>query len=864
MGRDIITELKIKTNSDSKIQIITPSKVIASSLNIPHYSLESLARNLVRRQGWGIASALLSRRLLQNAIQEVIKSQNIAGIAQAFLPTIKDLLKSGINLTCLAENTDERIQQLARVALAYQQQLRQRKLIDAAQLYYQATASVTYQKPYGFYGYFAPSQDEFEFINAIAGDNSILVLPDHNLLPQNHQGWEWLQTQGWISRHTQNRTGNLGSIGELQRCFKAQLPTGVDLQVFPSLEAEVRGILTEVKVLLSQGVTASDVVLVTQEEQLYGEMIIDIAWEYNLPVQINYEISLDQTRIGAWLKLLLEVIRDNFPFETTAKLLAHTVVKYITPKIWAEAREKLPQGLFAWQQLGIDLSLLDFPQDIQPRSWWVQRLQDILTNWEVLEKSKAWGREVLAYYRLQSAFKELAKPEQLVRKHAFIAEIREILSLLTVPAQPGIGGVELHKPTSLLGTKYPHVFVLGSAEGILPKAIADDPILDFYSRKQLVKEGFKITTAVDIAQRESFYFDCLLGIVTHNIIFSYPQLLDRQPTLPSPYLTSLGLKGGAIAKALPLASIELARQVYIHQLPDSLTPQITKALEVETHRYSGGSQNEYGGVIGIEIDPNQNIFSASQLKQLGQCPFKWFSARLLKLKELTEAESEFTAAKRGNLYHRCLELALDQIKTADDLAKSKQQLSQTMAIAQTELNLLQLSDWLAQSQEHLNLLLLNLTSTQFLPPDTEIIARESEFKSCWYGLQIKGRVDRIDRTATGLTVIDYKTSTSPPKGVKDATGKANLDIQLAIYQDAIAQKYPQEIVDTAVYYSVTQQKLIGRSPKEQTQLANFAQQVKSQLKNGSFPVSPDVDRHACNYCPYDLVCRQNENSSNSQ
>ncbi|MGB5634614.1 MAG: hypothetical protein WBM86_17780 [Waterburya sp.] len=37
----------------------------------------------------------------------------------------------------------------------------------------------------------------------------------------------------------------------------------------------------------------------------------------------------------------------------------------------------------------------------------------------------------------------------------------EILALLTVPAQPGIGGIELHSPTALLGTNYPYVFVLG-------------------------------------------------------------------------------------------------------------------------------------------------------------------------------------------------------------------------------------------------------------------------------------------------------------------------------------------------------------------------------------------------------------------
>jgi ATP-dependent helicase/DNAse subunit B len=887
-NRYIIPEFNAAIDLTAKVQIITPSKAIACSLKVPYYSLESLARNILRRQGWGIASALLSRRLLQNAVREIIATKDIAGIAQAFLATIKDLLRTGIDLTQLTQNSDGRIQQLGNLTLAYQRQLRQRQVIDAAELYWQGITQVAYQKAYWFYGYFAPGKDELALINAIAGKDSIFVLPLNNLFPENQTALEWLQTQGWSRRQEAGGRGqeagsrsrgdrpialtNQGINQQLQQCFQQQtaLPTGVSLTVFANLEAEVRGVLTQVKVLLTQGVDSQDIVLITKEEQLYGEVLIDIAWEYNLPVQVAYEIPLEQTRIGAWLKLLLEVVRDNFPFEATAKLLSHPVAKYMSPEIWATARQTHPQGLSAWQQLGVDLSLLNFPQGNQRRGFWLQRLQDILTTWDVLEKAKGWAREVVVFYRLQEALRELAKPNtQSLSKQAFIHEINEILALLTVPAQPGMGGIALYNPTSLLGTQFPYVFVLGSAEGILPTAIADDPILDFYSRKRLVQQGLKITTAVDLAQRETFYFYCLLGIPTQSLSFSYPELIERQPTLPSPFLTRLGLKPTPI-EALPLASIELARQVYLRQpsllKPSTssllLLPQITKAWQVETKRESAISPDEYNGVIGIKIEPQTKIFSASQLTQLGQCPFKWFSARLLKLKELSEAESDLNAAYRGNLYHRCLELSLAQIKTANDLAKfNQEQLVQAFSIAEQELNLIQLSGWEAQRQEHLDLLTLNLTTTEFLPPDREVIARETKFATQWYGLQIQGQVDRIDRTTTGLTVIDYKTSSSPPAGVKDATGKANIDIQLAVYQDAIAEQYPDEIIDTAAYYSVTQQKTISRPKKDPIELAAFAEQVKSHLEQGHYPVSPDKERKACRYCAYDLVCRQGNHTN---
>ncbi len=866
MGRYILPEVQPTVALEHKFQVITPSKAIASYLKVPHCSLESLTQNIVRRRGIGIASVLLSRRLLQNAVREVVETKDIEGTARAFLATVKDVLCSGIDLTKLQQNSDWRIQQLGKLASAYQNQLRQRNRLDAAELYWQGAQQIVYQKTYLFYGYFTPGKDEVTLINAIAADNSVLVLPIDNLYPQNQQVLNWLQSQGW--ELTSSQSQDTAKINHrLQQCFKQKspLPTGVSLNVFPSLEAEVRGVLTQVKALQAQEIPAQDIVLITKE-QLYGEILIDVAWEYNLPVQVAYEISLEQTRLGAWLKLLLEVIRDNFPFEATAKLLSHPLAKYMSAEMWSLARQTHPQGFTAWQQLGVDLSLLNFDQNYR-REVWINHLLDILSTWDILENAKSWAREVVAYYRLQEGLKELTKPEaQQLSKQAFINEINEILALLTIPVQPGRGGIELHCPTSLLGTNYPYVFVLGTVEGILPAAIAEDSILDFHHRKQLAQQGLNIQTAVDLAQKETFDFYCLLNIPTHSITFSYPELIDRNLTIPSPYLSRLGLKPSPLKNNLPVASLELARQLYLRQ-PHLLAtetssllliPEITKAWQVEVRRESAIAPDQYDGVIGISIDPQSKIFSASQLTQLGQCPFKWFSARLLRLKELTEAESDLSAAVRGNLYHRCLELSLAEIKTANDLAKfNQEQLAQAFATAEQELKLTKLPGWKAQRQEHLNLLRLNLTTAEFFPIDRELIARETKFGMQWYGLRVQGQVDRIDRTPAGLSVIDYKTSGATPAGVKDATGKASLDIQLAIYQDAIAKIYPNEAIQAA-YYSLTQQKIMSHRQKDAAELAAFAEKVKFHLEQGYYPVAPDLDRKACKYCDYDLVCRQGD------
>lgn len=854
------------------VRVITPTKAIARSLKVPHYSLEALARSIVHRQGKRIASALFGRRCLQDAVREVIETKDVEGTAGFFLSTIRELFQSGVDLSALQTHPSSRIQQLGILAANYRQRLRDRHCIDPGELFWQGASEVVPQKSYFVYGYFSPRRDELVFIDAIAGNNSTLVLPvgeiereEPNLFTYQRQAVFFLENRQWelVYQPQTEKTANYNHIGSrLQQCFthSPSLPPEASLHCYPNNDAEVRGVLTQVKALLSQQIRARDIVLVARDEQLYGETIIDIAWEFDLTVRVLYEIPLEQTRIGAWLKLLLEVIADDFPFEATAKLLSHPLARYLTGDLWVQARHNHPQGYQSWQELGVDLSLLHFTRSRYRRDVWIQRLQNILTGWEILEKGNHSARETVAFYRLQEALVELAQPEgEIISKQTFIRDLQETLALLTVPAQPGRGGVELHTPTSLCGTKYPYVFVLGMAEGILPTAIAPERVLDFSTRKQLAQQGWGITTAVEIAHREALNFYHLLRIPTQAVTFSYPQLIANQTILPSPYLSRLGLKASSV-DSLPLASIEVARQVYLrhpHQFKDPLMPQITKAWQVETNRESAIAPDRYDGVIGIGIAPNSKIFSASQLTQLGQCPFKWFSSRLLKLKALTEAESDLSVTFRGNLYHRCLELSLAEIKTAADLEQfNHEQLAKAFRQAEQELQLTQLPGWDAQRQEHLDLLMLNAIADEFLPPDREIVARETEFQTEWYGLRVRGTVDRIDRTDKGLTIIDYKTSGVTPAGIKDETGKANLDIQLSLYQDAIAQFYPDEPIEGAIYYSLTKQKTLSRPKRNPEELAAFAERVKFHLEQGHYPVAPDIERKACRYCDFDLVCRQ--------
>ena len=886
MCRSLLVHLSHHFFVPDNLQVITPTKAIARTISTPHYSLESLAETAVRKQGWAIASSLMAHRLLREAVRETEDSQNIEGVVSLVTPTLNSLFRSGIDLNALQQYPSIRVQKLAALALTYQQKLRKRKAIAPAELFWQGSQGRTNANAYLFYGYFTPSPDQLAFINAIAGDKSMMVLPggEGNLFTENNQAIADLQARGWLVQNDEILVNlepsedNLYLGKQLQQSFldsdrstekwQDNIPT---LNIYPNLEAEVRGVLTQVKVLLTNGIAAKDIVLVAKDEQLYGSTLLDIAWEYNLPLRALYEIPLEQTRLGAWLKLLLEVIETNFPFESTAKLLTHPLAGQISGEIWGQARAKHPQSLSAWQELGIDLSCLDLPPK-NSRHNWLKYLQNILETFAVQQRGKKWAKEIVAFYLLQDVLNQLFQPKsEQISKQTFLREVKQTLALFTVPIQPGRGGVELHNPASLFGASYEYVFVLGTAEGIFPTPITNDSVLDFFDRQQLAKQGFPIETAVSIAQREALTFYHLLGVPTEKIVFSYPQLIDRKTILPSSFIDRLQLQSSPLSD-LPLASMEEARKAYLQQennlndqrklaLRDRIIPHTIKAWQIEKQRESNIGEDEYKGFVAIPLDPATRVFSASQLTQLGQCPFKWFASRLLKLKELPEAETDLSPALRGNLYHRCLELSLAQIKTTADLAKfNAEQLTKIFLQVEQDLALPQLPIWKAQRQEHLDNLQLNLITPSFLPPETEVMAREKKFEMEWHGLQVKGTVDRIDRTSNGLVILDYKTSSTSPAGIKDNADKANIDIQLPLYMDAVEQSFPHESIDTAAYYSLTKRKIIKRAKQNKEELAVFAEQVKSHLAQGYYPVAPDIEQKACTYCSFDLVCRKSRSS----
>jgi hypothetical protein len=850
----------------NQLTVVTPTKTAARALGEKKRSLQDVAVQQLR-QGTTIASPLEAQRALREAINQTIQAHDVEGTARAWMPTVQALLRSSPLFKSTVEGCSERATQLLQVTQRYVASLRQQTLIDGNEVLWRAVEQQPEQRPVLIYGYFQPRRDELTLIDAIAADGSIFILPTGtgDLFNESHLAIEWLQQKGWKIHEIETAPQTIGE--QLGQQFRAPVEAIAQpsTYVYSTVEAEVRGTLAQIKQLLHDGVSARDIAIIARDEVSYGSKLLEIAWEYGIPLRALYATPLNTTRFGAWITLLLEVIEQQFPFEATAKLLSHPLCTNPDAEFWSTVRSRHPAGFTAWQAvcqsvLKLDLSTLKFGHQAS-RETWVEKMQTMLKAFDLRRRCSRWARESLAFNALNQALVDLAKPEkEILSWSAFAQELRELLAIVGVPAQPGRGGVELHNPQSVIGARYPYLFVIGMADGLLPAPVRNDCILDFYERKALRHVGIPLELASEAARQEALLFHYLLQTATEAVVFSYASLNGRQEQLPSPYLAQLGLTAMAPPE-LPIVSEEELRKINLRrasQPEDAVLQNAIRAWTVERRRESSAPHDEYDGVTGIPLDYRDRTFSVSQLTKLGLCPFQWFTDKVLKLGEPDEEETDLSPSRRGNLYHKVLELVFKAVQgNPQQSFNDPSLLHAQFQIVEQAMKLSDLPVWAARRTEHLQTLQRVLNQPSFFPDGSEAIALEATFEGIWHDLKLTGRVDRIDRTPQGLVLIDYKTGASTPKGVSNADGKACIDLQLPIYQQVAATAlFPDETVATSSYYSLTKAKRLSKALPSEQALADVADRCKAHLNHGHFPVQPDVDAVACQYCAFDLVCRQ--------
>lgn len=878
---------------------LTPNERAANALAGPdaeHLSLQEAAtRYLVNQAGLWRATPEAQVAALRQALAEAGATEDVRGLARALAPAARELLRAGLGRAEieaeLARNEPSfgaRAQLLLTVTRRYREVLARTASVDPAESLWRAADQIEATQRVLVYGYSRLGFDELRFVDALAAPGSVAILPygfGSSAIAAEH-----LAELGWSVVREPPLDTRLGvELG--RRLWSAQGRADSDPATTSQLagasawragdqEDEARFVLGRVKSLLASGVSASDVVLVARDEDLYGPLLAAVAREYRVPLTLSYTVPLKRARVGSFLALLADVVAEGMPYELTARLLSHRFVRLLGADAWRIVREQRPEGLAGWREAlpGVEaLASLDWPRAATYGSY-LEMLERTIEGLGALPRIQSSQREDQSWRELRTALERPEMRAAELTRGAFIAELSDALELHDAPADSQWArGVELHSPLAVAGASYRHVFVLGAAEGVLPALVSDDPMLDFFERADLRTAGLPLEDALEAAEREVLSFLPVVLAARESLSISYPELLEGREQLESPYFASLGLAIEPVPARATASTLE--RRALTLQGAEDDHPA-ARAWRVELARESAAPPDAFDGVIGAMAEGATSLpferrtYSATQLLTLGQCPFRWFSQRLLKLREPGEKEDEAGPATIGSLFHKALQLAV-QAAQADAPNGDTESLRQTVleylpgafTRAEAVVGTPATPTWPQQRPAHLRTLTEAVRAPDFLLDGSSVLLTEAEFSGTWRGLDVTGFVDRIDTVTTtheagdgeqrALVLTDYKLGKGKPLGAKDSSGRPTLDVQLPLYVETAAPELaPGLPVRSARYFSLNGAAAIAEANIDDAELEALMARVRQHLADGSFPVEPDSEQKVCAYCDYDLVCRR--------
>lgn len=832
-------------------------------------TLDRLAREVVLRNGLTPAAGVTARHLRRAAILKTCPEAHAGSLAARISSILNIVLRTGIDTDKLVEHGSPRVRQLGQIAKEYKRLLRDRKLIDHEEILLTAAGLAPERRTLVIYGYHRARKEEIEFIDAISGDGSVLYLPcgDEGMFTVNRSSVENLIKSGWIVAGNENLPDTTGEI--LAAAYaRVSAPTEIDARAYPDVDAEVRACLAEAKQLVINGVDPREIAIAVRSLGDYAPVIAAIAGEYGLPVNITLAAPLAHTAFGAFIGLILEAAEKQLGFEAAARLLMHPFGPKMPDSKWTEARMSHFSGAESWSSVCPELAALDPGDAPKTLDEHADALVAFLKSVKVREKAAPRARELLAYRTFIDSLDELKRLDggQNMPPEAFAAAVRELLVDESVPFSPSSAGIEVVEPKNIVGRSFERVFVLGMAEGAFPKPASEDPVVDFFERRQLAAHGIEFAEAAEVARWEelSFYFTLLSA--RRGITFSYPKIVEDSESVESSFFKRLGVESVPNAdEMLIVSSPEEWRTRMLRtgdQLGgDSVIERARAQYRVERRREDTGIYDEYDGVISVPFDAARRTWSASQLTQIGQCSFRWFAERLLRLKPVDEMEFALDPATRGSLYHKALEIAVGRAINASDIrAATLEHIDEAFAEAEADpkVALPVVPNWESERADQIQELKKAIRAADFISDGARVVGVEVAFEAVHEGLRFSGSIDRVDDTSSGLIAIDYKTSSSKPLGAKDRNGQLNVDVQIPLYANvALRELYPSGNYGDSSYYSLTKGKILRTEQEGDLQRLNeLIDDVKAILSDGAFAVDPDARESVCKYCELDAVCRK--------
>ena len=427
-----------------------------------------------------------------------------------------------------------------------------------------------------------------------------------------------------------------------------------------------------------------------------------------------------------------------------------------------------------------------------------------------------------------------------------LEKLRQIPATLDQVVVGDLRRSRFHNPKAFL--------FLGLSSEFLPKGMGKKIIFTEKEREFLRESGYRLSPlSWEESYIEKYYVYKAFLTPKERLYLSYPRTLrNGKSGKASPYLKELlplfsDLKIIYSEKEkLPIYNGKRALEELVEELPKQCTGKSLYLQKEEiVHRFKMESfrllqylwnREEYREEVekilkGIFFENTEERItkemslalygeilkgSVSRMEVFYSCPYAHFLQYGLNLKD--RKTSEVQAFTIGNVYHRMLELFFQKLMRKKDMEeafgeKLEELLNEVLEELwqDPEFSLFLTggrNEYLRMKLQKNGRRILWALGKQLMGGDFRPKAVEEEFKMEEEGLQLRGRIDRVDEYLTEdrktlfLKVIDYK---SGKKAFSLKNLFAGLDLQLPLYMDYVLQREKErnpnrEVLPSALFY----------------------------------------------------------------
>ena len=449
-----------------------------------------------------------------------------------------------------------------------------------------------------------------------------------------------------------------------------------------------------------------------------------------------------------------------------------------------------------------------------------------------------------------------------------------------------------------------HLYIVGMDEGVFPGGADEDPVLLDHEREHLSGElelqrlrpreqTWHLIRALGMAGGHVTLLANSRHLADGREVYPSPLFLQAADVLTNGHPELIPTVTGIPEDSVPLDNAEAmlpsrTRRDYQNSVGD-LFPDMAHGQAAETAR---GSQmlTRFDGLVenaNLNLDAwnGSTVLSPSQLETLSSCPYRYFMRYVLRIEPpaiFDEDTSQWLSPPEfGALLH---DLFCEFMQKITDLGERPD------TTAHTELIQSQLENQISAHRDRIPVLQdaafksdvrrLRAAANLFLAAETtrtdvEPVGFEVSFGFGERGdlrkpdpvilslspditLALRGRIDRVDRTASGFEIWDYKTGSSRSYSDDDLLNKG-LHLQWALYAFALekilGERDAECRIEKSGYFFISENehgRRIGSAPPSHGAVAHLLEPLVTLVSKGGFFRATHGD--PCRFCDYAPVC----------